>query len=183
MAIAFQTAAARRAVDRRARADRSARRATFDERRAPGIGRAKRSAMSPSWMLPLFGGAAIGVAAAFLWLTHGRIAGISGVLGALLPPLAPPGQRAWRLAFLLGLAASGAVAAAVAPHAIGASTRSPLLVVTAGLLVGVGTRWGSGCTSGHGICGVSRLAPRSLVAVATFMLTGALAAALTGGAS
>lgn len=138
-------------------------------------------AMPSSWLFALAGGALIGVASALLFLTHGRIAGISGVLGSLLPPMAS--DRGWRLAFVAGLLAAGAVAAVAAPSAVGASVRSPALVIVAGLLVGYGTRWGSGCTSGHGVCGLSRLSQRSMVSVAVFMATGALTAWLAGGAS
>jgi uncharacterized protein len=137
--------------------------------------------MFTSWAIALLGGAMIGGAAALLFLTHGRIAGISGILGAVLPPRPEP--AGWRLAFLGGLLAAGVVAAVIAPQAVGATARSPLALIAAGLLVGYGTSWGSGCTSGHGVCGLSRLSPRSLVAVATFMATGALTAILAGGAS
>jgi uncharacterized membrane protein YedE/YeeE len=137
--------------------------------------------MPTSWIHALGGGALIGAAAALLFLTHGRVAGISGIAGGLLPPAAI--DRAWRLAFLAGLIGSGAAAAFLAPHAVGASVRSPLLVAIAGVLVGFGTRLGSGCTSGHGVCGLSRLAPRSLVAVATFMTAGAITAWVAGGGS
>ena len=136
--------------------------------------------MIPPWSLALLGGALIGAASAFLLLSHGRIAGISGITGSLLPPLPRPGDRGWRVAFLAGLLLAGAVAALIAPQAIAASPAPRAFLVVAGLLVGFGTRWGSGCTSGHGICGVSRLAPRSLVAVVTFMTTGAIAAWLMG---
>lgn len=123
----------------------------------------------------------IGAASALLLLTHGRIAGISGISGSLLQ--ASTRDRDWRLAFLGGLVAAGLVAAVVAPSAIGASVRPLPIVIVAGLLVGFGTRLGSGCTSGHGVCGVSRLSARSLVAVATFMTTGAVTAILARGAS
>lgn len=137
--------------------------------------------MSASWMYALLGGALIGAASAALLLVHGRVAGISGVIGSLLPPA--PSDRSWRLAFVAGLALAGLIAAAVSPQAIGASARSGTAVVIAGLLVGFGTRLGSGCTSGHGVCGLSRLSPRSMVAVAVFMATGALTAVIAGGAS
>jgi uncharacterized protein len=139
--------------------------------------------MIATWSLALLGGAMIGAASALLLLTHGRIAGISGIVGSLLPPLPRPGDRGWRLAFVAGLLVTGVLAAWLAPQALGASPRAPWLVALAGLLVGYGTRWGSGCTSGHGVCGVSRLAPRSLVAVATFMTTGAITTWLAGGGS
>lgn len=116
------------------------------------------------------GGAIIGLAAAMFVLFNGRIAGISGVLGGLLRPRA--GDRAWRVAFVAGLVlaplAYALVAAVPAPQI---DADIPLLVV-AGLLVGVGTRYGSGCTSGHGVCGISRLSPRSLVATGLFMASG-----------
>lgn len=137
--------------------------------------------MQSSWMYALAGGGLIGLASALLFLSHGRIAGISGLLGSLLPP--QPIDRSWRLAFVLGLGVAGVVAALVAPSAVGASVRSSTTVAIAGVLVGFGTRLGSGCTSGHGVCGLSRLSPRSMVAVATFMATGALTASLVGGGS
>ncbi len=135
--------------------------------------------MPGSWLQALAGGAMIGTAASILFLAHGRIAGISGIVGSLLPPAAA--DRAWRLAFLAGLLAAGAIGQVVAPGAVGAPVRSFPLVVAAGLLVGFGTRLGNGCTSGHGVCGVARLSVRSLVAVATFMLTGALTVWVAGG--
>ena len=118
----------------------------------------------------LLGGAWIGVAAGLLVLLNGRIAGISGVLGGLLRPQA--GDVDWRVAFVLGLVG--------APLVYGAFAAVPALrvdagygaLVVAGLLVGVGTRYGSGCTSGHGVCGLSRLSPRSLVATLAFMGAG-----------
>lgn len=137
--------------------------------------------MSSSWWSALAGGALIGAAAALLLLAHGRIAGISGVVGSLLPPV--PRDRGWRLAFVVGLLAAGGLAAVVAPSAVGASVRPSATVIIAGILVGFGTRMGSGCTSGHGVCGLSRRSPRSLVAVAVFMTTGAIAAVLAGGGS
>jgi uncharacterized protein len=137
--------------------------------------------MPTSWILALAGGALIGAAAALLLLAHGRIAGISGVVGGLLPPAVP--DRDWRIAFLIGLAAAGVVGAWIAPSAIGASVRGLPLVVVAGVLVGIGTRLGGGCTSGHGVCGVARLSTRSLIAVATFMATGAITAFAVGALS
>ena len=118
----------------------------------------------------LIGGIAIGVAAAVLVLLNGRIAGVSGILGGLLAP--SPGEIAWRVAFIAGLLFAPAVyqlAARLPAPTIEAG--SPLLML-AGLLVGVGTRYGSGCTSGHGVCGLSRLSPRSLVATLAFMVAG-----------
>ena len=137
--------------------------------------------MPSSWLYALLGGAMIGLASAALMLTHGRIAGISGVAGSLLQPTTR--DRGWRYAFLGGLVASGLVASLVAPSAVGGSVRSLPIVIIAGAIVGFGTRLGSGCTSGHGICGVSRLSARSIVAVVTFIATGAITVMLTGGAS
>lgn len=133
------------------------------------------------WWFALAGGALIGTSAALLFLTHGRIAGISGVVGSLLPPT--PTDRSWRLAFVIGMLAAGAVATVVAPHAIGGPVRSSSAVIIAGALVGFGTRMGGGCTSGHGVCGLSRRSGRSLIAVVTFMTTGAVTAWLAGGAA
>jgi hypothetical protein len=118
----------------------------------------------------LAGGALIGLAAALFLLLNGRIAGISGVLGGLLKPAR--GDIAWRVAFVLGLVGAplvyGLPAALPAPE-IEAGNAA---LIAAGLLVGIGTRYGSGCTSGHGVCGLSRLSPRSLVATASFMGAG-----------
>jgi uncharacterized membrane protein YedE/YeeE len=124
----------------------------------------------------LAGGVLIGLAASLLLIASGRVAGISGIVGGLLAPRA--GDRAWRLLFLSGLLGSGLVMAAITPSAMSASPRSLGWVAAAGVLVGVGTRLGNGCTSGHGVCGISRLAPRSLFATATFMATGILTATL-----
>ncbi|MEY3200500.1 MAG: hypothetical protein RIR70_50 [Pseudomonadota bacterium] len=122
--------------------------------------------------LPAFaGGLLIGLASALLVLFLGRIAGISGIIGGFLGT-ARAGDRGWRIAFILGLmAAPGAyqLFAALPPIEVAAST--PLLIV-AGLLVGLGTRYGAGCTSGHGVCGLSRLSARSLVATLCFMASG-----------
>lgn len=118
----------------------------------------------------LAGGILIGLAAALFVLFNGRIAGISGILGGLLQW--PRGDIAWRFAFLLGLISAPAAYALFAPlPAVQVDAGSATLVV-AGLLVGVGTRYGAGCTSGHGVCGISRLSPRSLVATAAFMAAG-----------
>lgn len=118
----------------------------------------------------------IGGAAALLLLTHGRIAGISGIVGGLTSPATR--DRAWRYAFIFGMLSVGVAAGVVAPAATDGA--SPALAIVGGLLVGYGARRGSGCTSGHGVCGVSRMSRRSLVAVATFMTTGALVATLRG---
>ena len=118
----------------------------------------------------LFGGALIGVAAGMFALLNGRIAGISGVLGGLLRPAR--GDVAWRAAFVFGLVAAPWVYALFATLPALRIDASSGALIAAGLLVGVGTRYGSGCTSGHGVCGLSRLSPRSLVATLVFMGTG-----------
>ena len=118
----------------------------------------------------LAGGLVIGAAAAAFVLFNGRIAGISGILGGLLRPAR--GDIGWRVAFLLGLVGAPLVYAMVAAlPAVSVAADEPTLIA-AGLLVGLGTRYGAGCTSGHGVCGLSRLSPRSLVATAAFMLAG-----------
>lgn len=118
----------------------------------------------------LGGGMLIGLAASLLLLGIGRVAGVSGI--AANGVFGARGERAWRLAFLVGLVLAGAVMARLEPAAFGASPRGVAGVVVAGLLVGVGTRLGNGCTSGHGVCGIARLSPRSFAATATFMALG-----------
>jgi len=131
--------------------------------------------MSVAWnaftpVTALIGGALIGAAAAAFVVLNGRIAGVSGILGGLLRPAR--GDIAWRAAFVAGLVA--------APLAYGVFAALPAIrvdtdiavLIAAGLLVGVGTRYGSGCTSGHGVCGISRLSPRSIVATLAFMAAG-----------
>jgi uncharacterized membrane protein YedE/YeeE len=118
----------------------------------------------------LAGGLLIGLAAAMLLLLNGRIAGISGILGGLLHPA--NGDVGWRIAFVLGLVLAPAVFSLFAPLPAVRVDASTAVLVVAGLLVGIGTRYGSGCTSGHGVCGLSRLSPRSLVATVAFMCAG-----------
>jgi uncharacterized membrane protein YedE/YeeE len=120
----------------------------------------------------LVGGILIGLSASLLLLLHGRIAGISGIVGESLN--ARRDELAWRLLFLAGLLAGGTLMAFIKPAAFPSRLpASPALLIAAGLLVGFGTRLGSGCTSGHGVCGLGRLSKRSLAATAIFMLTGA----------
>ena len=120
----------------------------------------------------LLGGALIGLAAAGLYLLAGRIAGVSGIVGGLLPPRA--GEAAWRVAFVAGLLAGPPLAALLTGRTgIGAPAVSTPTLIVAGLLVGIGTTLGSGCTSGHGVCGLARLSPRSLAATLTFMAVAA----------
>ena len=115
------------------------------------------------------GGALIGLAATLLMALSGRIAGVSGIIGGLLPPK-PASDRSWRLAFIAGLLAAPALLGwATGDKHIGAPAVETSFLIAAGLLVGIGTALGSGCTSGHGICGLARLSPRSAVAVASFM--------------
>lgn len=118
----------------------------------------------------LAGGIVIGAAAAMLVLLNGRIAGVSGIIGGVLRPSG--GDMAWRFAFIAGLLV------APAAYRLFGSLPAPTIeagypaILLAGLLVGAGTRYGSGCTSGHGVCGLSRLSPRSLAATLGFMLAG-----------
>ncbi len=118
----------------------------------------------------LGGGALIGVAASMFVLLNGRIAGVSGVLGSLLKPV--KGDIAWRVAFVAGLALAPLPYLLLAEWPATQTDASFGALVLAGLLVGVGTRYGAGCTSGHGVCGLSRLSPRSLVATLVFMAAG-----------
>jgi len=121
----------------------------------------------------LIGGGLIGLATLWLMAANGRIAGISGIAGALIGP--EGGDRLWRLAFIIGLiAAPLAYMAAGREIEVAIPASTPLLIL-AGLLVGVGTQLGSGCTSGHGVCGISRFSARGIVATATFMVAGAAA--------
>ena len=126
----------------------------------------------------LVGGACIGLAASLLLLAKGRIAGVSGLLADLLPP--QRGEWLGSFWFLAGLLGSGVVAMQIAPQSIGASPRSLIWLAVAGLLVGAGTRVSGGCTSGHGVCGISRFAPRSIVATLVFMLCGVVTASVLG---
>jgi len=121
----------------------------------------------------LLGGALIGLAAVLLMALTGRIAGISGILGGLMPPAA--GEGAWRAAFVAGLIGGAALyRAAGGPLEALQFSGTPLTLIAAGLLVGFGTGIGSGCTSGHGVCGIARLSKRSVASVVTFMITAAL---------
>jgi uncharacterized membrane protein YedE/YeeE len=133
------------------------------------------SGMNIDWLhftpwASLAGGILIGLATALLLLANGRVAGISGILGGVLRP--SRGDIAWRVTFILGLFVAplawltmGAMPPAQIDH-------SPALLTVGGLLVGIGTRFGSGCTSGHGVCGIARLSPRSLLATACFVAAG-----------
>ena len=118
----------------------------------------------------LAGGLVLGLAVAFFLLLYGRVLGVSGILGGLLQPRS--GDTGWRIAFLAGLLLAPAIWSLFAAPVRPRIEAGPALLALAGLLVGWGTRHGSGCTSGHGVCGLSRLSPRSLVATAAFMATG-----------
>ncbi len=118
----------------------------------------------------LAGGALIGLAAALFALLNGRIAGISGIVGGLFKPVA--GDVAWRVAFLLGLVGAPLVYALFSLVPTPQIDAGYVALAAAGLLVGIGTRYGSGCTSGHGVCGLSRFSLRSLVATLAFMGAG-----------
>ena len=121
----------------------------------------------------LSGGILLGVASALFILVNGRVLGVSGILGGLLSP--KTGDAGWHIAFLLGLFSAPLLVGWLAPAGF---VKAPTIdagfaaIVAAGLLVGLGTRYGSGCTSGHGVCGLSRLSPRSLVATLAFMGAG-----------
>lgn len=121
---------------------------------------------------PLVGGMLIGLSAVMLWWSIAKIAGISGIVSSLLQPNSP--DFAWQLAFFVGLLVSPWLVGGLFGLPTITVSSSPWLYVIAGLLVGVGTRMGSGCTSGHGICGNARFSPRSLVATIAFMATGFL---------
>lgn len=135
-----------------------------------------------TFVTPLLGGMVLGLSVALLLLALGRVAGISGILGGLVAPLndttspkAATLDRTWRAAFLLGMASVGLVTCLTAPSFIINDAPRPLgVLILAGLLVGYGTRLGGGCTSGHGVCGISRFAPRSIAATLVFMTFGIL---------
>ncbi len=123
----------------------------------------------------LIGGIIIGLAASLLLLLNGRICGISGIFGGLLH--FKKGETLWRFSFVAGLLCGGVLLLWFHPQSMSINIPySGSTVMLSGLLVGIGTRMGSGCTSGHGICGVSRLAPRSLVATVVFLVCGVMAA-------
>ena len=123
------------------------------------------------------GGALIALSLAFMLVATGRIAGLSGVVAGLLVP----GDRAWRAWFVAGMLGVGAAFELAAPHTFDTTARVPLpLVALAGVLVGVGTRLGNGCTSGHGLCGISRLSKRSILATCVFFGVGVATATITG---
>lgn len=132
--------------------------------------------MTLDWMhftplTALIGGLLIGLSATLLILCNGRIAGISGIVGGLLQR-PNRSEAGWRIAFVLGLVLAPLLYGLVAVQPVSQIDAGWAVLVVAGVLVGYGARLGTGCTSGHGVCGLSRLAPRSLVATLTFMATG-----------
>ncbi len=135
----------------------------------------KEQQMIIDWMhftpwTSLTGGVLLGLASALFILLHGRVLGISGILGGLIKPR--PNEAGWRIAFLAGLLVAPTVWSLWAPPVVPRIEAGWSVLVVAGLLVGWGTRYGSGCTSGHGICGLSRLSLRSLAATLAFMAAG-----------
>lgn len=127
--------------------------------------------MREEWVAALAGGAMIGIASAVLLYCNGRLAGISNICSGIFPPARK--DRKWRLAFLAGLLIGGGMLLLLHPAAFqAAAAGSPLKLAAAGFLVGLGARLANGCTSGHGICGLARLSPRSLIATAVFMASG-----------
>ena len=132
------------------------------------------------FVMAAIGGGLIGVAASILLLTQGRIAGISGITGALMK--SDVKDKGWRWAFFLGLLCGGVLLSVVSPDVFVVSEERPVwMMAIAGVLVGVGTQMGSGCTSGHGVCGITRLSPRSLIATGVFMAFGMLISTVLAG--
>ena len=133
--------------------------------------------MNEAYLSALIGGALIGLTASLFLLFSGRVAGVSGITGGILD--ASRGDRSWRIAFFCGLLAGGFL---IQPLSLGViesvSSRPQWAIIAGGLLVGFGTRLGNGCTSGHGICGLTRRSFRSLAATMTFMATGSFTATL-----
>lgn len=136
--------------------------------------------MEPSWINAIFGGLIIGAAASALLLLEGRVLGVSGITGRISE--FTKGDTIWRILFVLGSIVGGFIAAQIWPenfsNIIAGSNYTRLAI--AGLLVGFGTKMGNGCTSGHGVCGIGRLSPRSLVATMTFMAFGAFTVYIFG---
>ena len=132
------------------------------------------------FVMAIIGGVMIGLSASFLLLSIGRVSGISGITGSLLKP--STSDWGWRLSFVSGLLGGGLLLSVIKPEFfVVSSERSIPMMIVAGLLVGLGTQMGSGCTSGHGVCGLSRLSQRSLVATLTFIGAGMLISTLVTG--
>jgi uncharacterized membrane protein YedE/YeeE len=128
--------------------------------------------MDAFFVAPLLGGILIGIGATLLLALDGKVLGVSGIVGGLLDVNSR--RQAWRWAFLLGMLLTGGIVFRLWPEALQGSPVGLVPVIVAGLLVGYGTRLGNGCTSGHGVCGMSRLSRRSIVATLVFMATGIL---------
>tara|TARA_B110001454_G_C12723306_1_gene436442 strand:- start:47626 stop:48048 length:423 start_codon:yes stop_codon:yes gene_type:complete len=127
--------------------------------------------MSQDWMNALLGGVLIGVSVSLMLLWNGRVTGISGIVNGAMTPV--KGDTLWRVLFIAGLFLGGLVMGQLNPKVFENTIASDIwTTVAAGLLVGFGTILGSGCTSGHGVCGISRMSPRSLVATVVFMAAG-----------
>ena len=135
------------------------------------------------YVAALVGGSLIGISASFLLLFHGRVMGVSGILGGLFDSSSK--EKLWRVWFILGTIAGGVVASHAFPSNFPSSDKADgieyFALIAAGLLVGFGTQLGNGCTSGHGVCGISRLSLRSITATFIFILSGILALALSKG--
>jgi uncharacterized membrane protein YedE/YeeE len=119
----------------------------------------------------LLGGVLIGLSASLLWLLNGRILGVSGIIGGLFN--FTRNDLLWRVFFLLGLWLGGALMYKIHPESFETIETSTWILLVAGILVGFGTRLSNGCTSGHGVCGISRLSPRSIVSTLLFIVAGA----------
>lgn len=133
--------------------------------------------MPQDWINALFGGVIIGISVSLMLFWNGRVTGISGIINGVLSPV--KGDTAWRVLFILGLVLGGLTLKVLNPNVFSGSLEvDSWTTVAAGLLVGFGTILGSGCTSGHGVCGISRLSPRSLLATALFITAGVGAVAL-----
>ncbi len=129
--------------------------------------------MNQDWINALLGGVIIGGAVSLMLLLNGRVTGISGIINGTLTPV--KGDNAWRFLFVVGLVLGGFVLRFIDPEVFSGQLSTGLgTTIVAGLLVGFGTVMGSGCTSGHGVCGISRLSPRSLVATLAFIAAGML---------
>jgi uncharacterized membrane protein YedE/YeeE len=127
--------------------------------------------MNQDWINALLGGVLIGISVSLMLFWNGRVTGISGIINGLLTPI--KGDSLWRVLFILGLILGGILMGQFDPQVFENTTHSKVWsTVVAGLLVGFGTIMGSGCTSGHGVCGISRMSPRSLVATLVFMVAG-----------
>jgi uncharacterized membrane protein YedE/YeeE len=133
--------------------------------------------MQQDWINALSGGIIIGIAVSLMLLWNGRVTGISGIINGTLAPVSS--DTAWRVLFIVGLILGGIALKMLKPEVFaGELLTESWTTVVAGLLVGFGTILGSGCTSGHGVCGISRLSPRSFVATVTFILAGVFAVAI-----